>query len=90
MPLPPTRWTGQNGSVDVALPPELFNRLAMLISEQAAKASERGVTPAVVTSTRRRRFLKMVLAAKNVTLPVLSFEEIGTSARPALVGTVPA
>jgi flagellar biosynthesis protein FlhA len=82
--------TGPGAPADVALPPELFNRLAMLISEQAASAGERGLAPAVVTSTRRRRFLRMVLAAKNIALPVLSFEEIGTSARPALVGTVPA
>jgi flagellar biosynthesis protein FlhA len=32
----------------------------------------------------------MVLAARGVSNPVLSFEEIGIEARPAVVGLVPA
>ena len=36
------------------------------------------------------RVLRTVLRAKGLTAPVLSFEEIGLEARPALVGTVPA
>ena len=53
-------------------------------------AGEKGVYPALVTSTRRRRFLRTVLSAKGIANPVFSFEEIGTEARPALVGLVPA
>mgnify|MGYP003485142421 CR=1 FL=1 len=53
-----------------------------------ARASEKGIFPAVVTSARRRRFLKTALAAKGITAPVLSYEEIGTDARPAIVGLV--
>ncbi len=75
---------------DVALPPEAFNRLANAIAERIASAGEKGVYPAVVTSTRRRRFLRMVLTAKGIANPVFSFEEIGTEARPALVGMVAA
>lgn len=77
-------------SRDIALPPEDFNRLANAMAERIAKASESGIYPAVVTSTRRRRFLKTVLTAKGVPNPVLSFEEIGTEARPSIVGLVPA
>ena len=75
---------------DVALPPEMFNRLANGIAERIARAGENGVYPAVVTSMRRRRFLRTVLTAKGIANPVFSFEEIGTDARPALVGMVSA
>lgn len=78
------------GGGDVALPPDQFNRLADAVAAGLSRAGETGVFPALVTSTRRRRFLRTVLAAKGVTAPVLSFEEIGTEARPALVGMVAA
>jgi flagellar biosynthesis protein FlhA len=74
------------GVVDVALPPAEFNRLAGSIAEKVAHAGAQGRYPAVVTSTRRRRFLHTVLTAKGIRNPVLSFEEIGTSARPAVLG----
>ncbi|TNC51572.1 flagellar biosynthesis protein FlhA [Rubellimicrobium rubrum] len=78
------------GPSDVALPPEEFNRLANAVAEKVAQAAEHGTYPALVTSMRRRRFLRTVLAAKGIANPVLSFEEIGIDARPALVGLVPA
>ncbi|KAJ57337.1 flagellar biosynthesis protein FlhA [Actibacterium mucosum KCTC 23349] len=81
---------GENGAQDVALPPDEFNKLAQAVGEKVAANGELGVFPAIVTSTRRRRFLRMVLSAKGVSAPVLSFEEIGTDAKPALVGMVPA
>ena len=74
------------GVVDVALPPAEFNRLANSIAERIAHAGTQGRYPAVVTSTKRRRFLHTVLSAKGIRNPVLSFEEIGTSARPAVLG----
>ncbi|NRP13557.1 Flagellar biosynthesis protein FlhA [Aliiroseovarius sp. xm-m-379] len=77
------------GPQDVALPPDEFNRLATSIADRIAKAGETGIYPALVTSTRRRRFLKTVMVAKGIANPVLSFEEIGTEARPSLVGMVP-
>ncbi|WP_106746730.1 flagellar biosynthesis protein FlhA [Yoonia maritima] len=76
------------GSGDVALPPENFNRLADGIAEKLAQAASTGAHAAVVTSMRRRRFLRTVMAAKGIMNPVLSFEEIGVDARPALVGLV--
>ncbi len=77
------------GSGDVALPPESFNRLADGIAEKLGQAANAGAYAAVVTSTRRRRFLRTVMAAKGIMNPVLSFEEIGIDARPSLVGLVP-
>ncbi|MDX8352879.1 flagellar biosynthesis protein FlhA [Cognatiyoonia sp. IB215182] len=78
------------GGGDVALPPENFNQLADGIAEKLGQAAEAGAYAAVVTSMRRRRFLRTVMAAKGIMNPVLSFEEIGIDARPALVGLVPA
>lgn len=78
------------GSGDVALPPENFNQLADGIAEKLGQAADAGAYAAVVTSMRRRRFLRTVMAAKGIMNPVLSFEEIGIDARPALVGLVPA
>ena len=81
---------GDRGQADVALPPDQFNRLAAALAERLARVGESGIFPAVVTSTRRRRFLCTVLRAKGLAAPVLSFEEIGLEARPSLVGTVSA
>ncbi|MCX7286967.1 MAG: flagellar biosynthesis protein FlhA [Rhodobacterales bacterium] len=78
------------GPRDVALPPELFARLANGLTERVNRAAESGVYPALVTSVARRRFLRTVVQAKGLQLPVLSYEEIGTEARPALLGQVPA
>jgi len=78
------------GAGDIALPPEEFSRLAQGVADRLARAAEAGAYPAVVTSSRRRRFLRTVLSAKGIANPVLSFEEIGTEARPSLVGLVPA
>ena len=77
------------GQIDVALPPEHFNRLTAGVSEKLAHAAETGIHPAIVTSGRRRRFLRTVLAARGIVSPVLSFEELGIDAKPAIVGLVP-
>ena len=74
--------------LDIALPPDVFNRLAQNMSEKLQGASEQGVFAAVVTNTRRRRFIKTLMRAKGISNPVLSFEEIGIDAQPALVGVV--
>ena len=81
---------GERGQLDVALPPDEFNRLANGVAERLARAGEAGVYPAIATSRRRRRFLHTVLTAKGINNPVLSFEEIALEARPSLVGLVSA
>lgn len=78
------------GQQDVALPPEDFNRLANAMGVQVARCAEQGITPALVTSSLRRRFLRSVVGARGLQIPVLSYDEIGTEARPALVGLVAA
>jgi flagellar biosynthesis protein FlhA len=78
------------GLPDVALPPEDFNRLAAAIAERYARIAGQADSPALVTSTRRRRFLKTVVATRGLQLPVLSFEEIGLDAKPAVLAVVAA
>jgi flagellar biosynthesis protein FlhA len=80
----------ERGLQDVALPPEQFNRLANAIADRLARAIEGGTRAAVVSSSLRRRFLRTVLAARGLVAPVLSYDEIGTDARPALVAVVQA
>ncbi len=81
---------GGPGALDIALPPDRFEALTTGLANQIGEAGSRGVIPAVVTSARRRRFLRTVMAAKGMTNPVMSFEEIGLEARPSLVGVVAA
>ena len=78
------------GGGDIALPPEVFNSLAENVADKVRNANETGVFPALVTSSVRRRFLRTLVKAKGIAAPVLSFEEIGVEARPALVGVVAA
>jgi flagellar biosynthesis protein FlhA len=81
---------GERGRLDVALPPDLFNALVGAAADAVNAAQEKGLVPAIATSTLRRRFLRTVLAARQIGAPVLSFEEIGTETRPSLVGVVAA
>ena len=73
---------------DVALPPDLFNQLTSQVSEKLSSAGDAGHYPAIITSSRRRRFLRTVLGSKGITNPVISFEELVGETRPALVGLV--
>lgn len=77
---------GPDGVPDIALPPSEFNRLATSVADKVAESGRQGRQPVVATSGRRRRFLRTVLEAKGVRAPVLSYEEIGSNARPALLG----
>lgn len=81
---------GDRGEVDVALPPDAFTRLAGNLAEALSAATATGDAPALVAPALRRRFLRTVMAARGLRAPVLAFEEIGTEARPALLGTVAA
>lgn len=84
-----THQVGDEQYGDVALPPDLFHQLTSRISEKLSSAGDAGHFPAIVTSSRRRRFLRTILGSKGISNPVLSFEELATETRPALVGLVP-
>ena len=81
---------GDKSGQEVALPPDLFNKLADSIAEKVSKQAQNGTNVAIVTSTRRRRFIRTITRAKGISAQVISFEEIGFDARPSLVGVVPA
>jgi len=81
---------GDRGLRDVALPPDQFSKLANGLADRLNRAAETGAYPALVTSSLRRRFLRTVMGAKGLSAPVLSYEEIGIEARPAMLGMVPA
>lgn len=81
---------GGPGGLDVALPPAEFGRLGAGLAAAFERLAAEGTRAALVTTARRRRFLRMILAARDIAAPVLSFEEIGLEARPALVAQVPA
>jgi flagellar biosynthesis protein FlhA len=81
---------GDRGQRDVALPPEQFSRLANGLAERINRSAEAGIFPAIITSTLRRRFLRTVLAAKGLTTPVLSYDELGADSRPSIIGQVAA
>ena len=76
------------GTPDIALPPSDFETLSKALAEQFVAAGEKGLYPALVSPSRRRRFLRSIMTAKSIANPVMAFEEIGLDAQPALVGTV--
>lgn len=78
--------TGENGVTDVSLSPADFNRLAQVIREKITAAVSRGSYPAVVTNTKRRRFLSAVLSAKGIRNSVISYDEIDPTESPAILG----
>ncbi len=79
---------GAAPGLDIALPSAEFARLGQALAQTFARLSSEGIRACLVTSARRRRFLRMVMAARDIPAPVLSFEEIGLEARPALVAQV--
>lgn len=81
---------GPGPNRDVALPPEMFAKLANGIADRLNHVAEQGALAALITSATRRRFLRTVVQAKGLQTPVLSYEELGMELRPALLGQVAA
>ncbi|MCC5968428.1 MAG: flagellar biosynthesis protein FlhA [Pararhodobacter sp.] len=79
---------GERGGGDIALPPSEFTALTNALAEKFQHLAETGTQAALVCTARRRRFLRTVMASRDIQAPVLSFEEIGMEARPALVGQI--
>lgn len=78
----------EGGNGDVALPPDLFQNLTNAAAERLSRANENNTFPAFITSSRRRRYIKTLLKAKGIIAPVLSFEELGSDAKPSLLGVI--
>ena len=81
---------GGHGRTEIALPPDMFQKLAHGLADSIGKAAEQGNHPAIVTSARRRRFLHEVMAARGLPNPVIAYEEIGSGSTPAILGSVAA
>ncbi|MBL4854205.1 MAG: flagellar biosynthesis protein FlhA [Robiginitomaculum sp.] len=75
----------EDGSSDIALPPEEFNRLAASVRASVDKSAKAGQYAAIATSARRRRFIKTVMAAKGIHNPVVSYEEIPPAEKPIIL-----
>ena len=78
----------ENGGSDVALPPELFGELISSVQTKLNESAQKGVMAAVATSSRRRRFLRTVLASKGIRNAVLAYEEINSKTKPHILGVV--
>ncbi|WP_371156233.1 flagellar biosynthesis protein FlhA [Jannaschia sp. 2305UL9-9] len=81
---------GHGAGRDIALPPDLFQKLATNLADGIGRAAEQGTHAAIVTSARRRRFVQTVLSTRGLPNPVISYEEIGTVAVPAIIGSIAA
>ena len=81
---------GSGGQSDIALPPDMFQKLAIGLADGIGKAAEQGNYVAIVTSSRRRRFLHDVMAARGLPNPVIAYEEIGVASVPAILGSIAA
>ncbi len=76
-------------SADIAIQPNDLKKLSARLSESAALAAQKGSGVALVVSAKRRRFLRSVLDASQVRMPVLSFEELGSGGNIQFEGVVP-
>ncbi len=76
----------ETNHTDISLPPEEFNRLAQAVVEQVNKAAAKSLYPAIVTTAKRRRFIRTVLHAKKIRNPVISYDEIDPTVKPSLIG----
>lgn len=79
---------GGTMGLDVALPPEDFDRLGKNLTDSLLEALERGQNPGIVTTSKRRRFIRTVTLSRGQNSPVLSFDEIGIESKPSLVGII--
>ena len=78
----------QQGS-EIAIQPNDLKKLSTRLAESAAQAAQAGSNIALVVSAKRRRFLRSVLDASQVRMPVLSFEELGSGGNIQFEGVVP-
>jgi len=80
--------TKEDGASDIALPPDVFGDLTTSIQKKLNEYAQKGVTPSIATTSRRRRFIHTVLSSKGIRNSVLAYEEIGSRSKPYIVGVV--
>ena len=77
-----------SGLQEIALPPELFQLLGQKIIDTLGKVQKQWSTFSIVTTSRRRRFVQSILAARGIKAAVISFEELGYDTSAAIVGVI--
>ncbi|NVO25974.1 flagellar biosynthesis protein FlhA [Donghicola sp. C2-DW-16] len=73
----------------VAIQPEELKRLSARLFEAASRSTRSGLSVALVVSAKRRRYLRSVLDASQIKLPVVSFEELGSGANIKFKDVIP-
>lgn len=73
---------------EIALPPPLLQELLDKTSETIGAASESKSQTAIVTTSKRRKFISSILSAKGISNPVLSYDEIDQNVSLNLVGVI--
>lgn len=62
----------------VAMKPDELKRLSGKLLDAASSAARSNLSVALVVSAKRRRYLRSILDAAHIKVPVISFEEIGS------------
>lgn len=77
----------QNRS-EIALPPALLQELLEKTTEKVNTPNAGQAQTAIVTTSKRRKFISSILAAKGISNPVLSYDEIDQNVTLNLVGVI--
>lgn len=73
---------------EIALPPPLLQELLEKTSEKISGVTGSTSQTAIVTTSKRRKFMSSILTAKGITNPVLSYDEIDQNVSLNLVGVI--
>jgi flagellar biosynthesis protein FlhA len=73
---------------EVALPPPLLQSLLDKTSEKINEHVNNTNQTAIITTSKRRRFLSSILSAKGISNPVLSYDELDQNVTLNLIGVV--
>jgi flagellar biosynthesis protein FlhA len=74
--------------IEIALPPSTLKSLIKNASAQIVMSSAHSDHIAIVTTSKRRRFLQTIFSAKGISNPVLSYDEIDHNVALNLVGVI--
>ncbi len=73
---------------EIALPPPLLQELLEKTSEKINDVASTSTQTAIITTSKRRKFISSILAAKGISNPVLSYDEIDQNVSLNLVGVI--
>jgi flagellar biosynthesis protein FlhA len=73
---------------EIALPPSMLKELLDSAAAKIAISSTHSDYIAIITTSKRRRFLQTIFSAKGISNPVLSYDEIDHNVTLNLVGTI--